>query len=1192
MALTSDRNPDMSRVMTELTRAITALNGNIADMGHSGHKTARPGSGGGGRAKPNTGAEGTEKDLKELQKTIKQTDKELKALRKGAGDTNKSFADLYDSQSQAIKGIVNNQKLSDRAHTSLVNQLHKTATSGSALGQGMQKASEKLAFLEKKLEESGNFLAEYSDALKEAGASTLLGINDNDKLRKALKKLNSEIDLSAEVKEHIARQEYKQAAELLDKEAKQSNQLRQDIGKTSRSFNNLDRQTKMLGTGLSKATDAIGLGFVKEAAKWGGAVALITNGAKELYSQFWQTASAGFGGAFMDLSINAIKLGVSLHDLTALAKENMQQVGKMGLKGFTDSLAETRLQLMQLGMTSTEAAKMRAVMNENARLTGVDIKDKGALSNAAQDQIKQYETLRAITGESMEAVAQQTKAILNDNDTMKLMSGLNKQQRVQMLQSINAERVRLTTMGLTNDAAMGVIKTFQSIQNAKTIDRVDMGNKLMAAAASMGLDPSEAMKANQIAQKGAAATPEEAKFMADFQKKLGGAIDTKKKTGDLSDGIIADYAQEMSAGFAGMQDGMRQANLGREMTPGEIEQNKILGHVSKGIADSSAKIDSWMKLIQSPLLAIAAGVGGIALMLARKILPSRKKDIARDKGEDQSPSVDRSENKKGKKKVQGRAGSDALAHPDGTPMKGAGHLGSRTSDQIEHIAKSKGWVAPEDNVKGYGALDRSTKQKQADKANRARHATRAGRDADNSTSIGSQTLQERLAQHHAERARNSGPPRPYQAPRPSLLKRLGSSRIGTAVSGGGKAIGAIAGKAAGTASGLAGKGVSIVGKAAGGLARFGAKAIPFLGWAIAGIEAMQGAFDGVSKAAEIFGVDTSKQSVTTAQKVSAGIAGALNMLSFGLIPTEDTAKFLHTAATEGFDIVKGWVSDTTEFVANNAIPALYSGFKSILGFIGGAISDFFTLDTWTGIFTGNGGEGGIVSSILNSLKKAVSFAGVAVAKGLVKIGTDIVDGILNGVSDKIPGVKALKAEWAEMKKTNDDFTSKDTKWSDFDSPKEAQERKEKEAKVAEEKKKDTNKVQGTPTEVPKDNLGLVNEFGQKLTADQLAAQGIQASPSTTTSPTVGGSAANTTKDANGNTVVNNTTNNTTTAPKTEAEKLLSGILDKVTSLVDLTDKGLKIAEADFKSTTQSRLAGGPSSNGYSPSLADFMNMPI
>jgi hypothetical protein len=1164
MAITSDRTPDMSRALTDLTRAIASLDGNIGQM-NGGNSSSRPGSNGGGRAKTEAGPA---KDLKELKDTIKQTDKDLKSLRKGIDDTGKTFDKLYDVQSEAIKGVVNNQKLSDKAHEKLIDKLHKTATAGSALGANMQSAAEKLAFLETKIEESGTFLAGYSDALKEAGADTLASIDDYAKLRKTLKKLDKDVELSADVKEHIAKQEYKQAADILDRQAKDSNKLRNDVKKTSNSFNFLNKSSQALGTGLNKATDTVGLGFVKEAAKWGGAVALITGGVKEVYSQFWQTASSGFGGAFIDLSINAIKLGVSLQDLTSLAKENMVQVGKMGMKGFVDSLAESRLQLMQLGLTSVEAAKMRAVLNENARLTGVDIKNKGELNSATQSQINTFATLRATTGETLEALASQTKAILQDTDTQKVMASLNKQQRVQMLQNINLERTRLTTMGLTNEAALGVVKTLNSISNMKATDRIEGGNKLMAASAALGMDSGDAQKAAGILQKGRNQTGDDKKFLADFAKQMAAKQD-EAQSGDLNSQMIGNVTEEWSSILNPIADNMRQGNLGRAMTPAEVQANKELGKVNAGIADSSAKIDSWMRLIQSPLVAIAAGVAGIGLIMLKKAAAGKKGSGDSGSGDSSSP-----ESGSGKGKVKGKAGSSTIAHADGTPMAGTS---GNASPQIDHIArKGFDYKGPED--KGYGALDRSAKQRQADKAYAGAQRDGSGRAKTNSSSIASGPLQERLKQAKMDRERFAGPPREYTPPQPSVMDGI-KKKFGSAAS----SVGGAAGKVGGAVGSIASGGAKLVTGAVAKMAKFALKAVPFVGLAIAGFEAISGGMEAVNRAGEIFGVDTQKQALTTSQKVSAGIAGALNTISFGLIPTDSTARLINDVATDGVGVLTDYAEKGIQYFYNTAIPALYNGFKSVLGFVWDAI---------TGLFTGGDGSGGksITSTIMDALVRSVKFMGTIVLKGIMQVGADLIGGIADKIPDWLGGA-AIRENVKMMK----GFASEETKVSDFDNELQAKERKERDAKKVIRDKanaKGDAKVQGTP-DTPTDNLGLVNQYGQALTADQLAAQGVQGKPATSVSPGVGTSGPGATA-ANGgsSTTVNNTTNNTTTPPKTESENLLAGILAKMTSLVDLTDKGLKLAEQDYKTSSTQRLIGNSNDPGYSPSLASFMNMSI
>jgi len=1248
----SDRTPDMSRVISDLSKAINQLVAKMDNLGGSG----RPGSStGGGRAKPKDQVDTKEaqKNFKNLSNTARDVEKEINALRRGFSNTTKTLRDLYEAQDDATRGMIKSGDLSKKAQKDLIESINNSIRHYSFMGQSMANAGKKAEFLEEKLEETGKFLGQYGEILKEIGEQSLSSITDNDKLRKALQKLNKEMVLSDEVQEMIRKNEFTRAARTLDDEARNANIIRTSIRRTSTSFGGLQRVTDGLRDGVEKATLAIRSGITHEAATLAGSMAVIVTGAKEAYKQYWETASAGFGGAFVQLSMTAINLGISLQSLTNITQANMKLVGKMGLRGFTDSLKESQQQLMQLGLTTEQAAKARAEMNQVAFLTGVDMRDKAALSKATNAQIADYEHLRAVTGESIEALAAQTKAILMDNDSTKIMSSLNKAQRVQMVQSINMERKRLVTMGLTNEAAINVIKTFQQIQNSKVADRLDASAGAMAAASAVGMDPAKAAKAASILQRGRAAMkdPENAKFMADFSRELTSKTDALAGKGDLNSQILGEYADEASQALTGMKDSMREANLDRGMTPGEVEANKAIGRVPAEIASVSAKIESVGQILQSPLTKILVGVLGIGYLLAKNFAKlGKKKDRDDDDGPDKKNKTsgtdadgDKKPGKKGNGKVGARPGS-VVQDPD------------RFSSQMGQVAKKHGWTPKQQYQEaGLPGHQQITRQIQADKAFKERR--KAG--LENSTSIGSQTLQQKIEENRkkvqARIERDNalqGPPAPPRAR--TLADRIDDARERTGrrtqgalhrvreassqrrqqmvdsvngfgdritrramESAPGRTVGALGRAGSATVGAVAGGARSAAGAVAGGASRamggimsLGAKAVPFLGVAVAAIEGLKGAMDGVNRAAEIFGVDTKKTALTSAQKISAGIAGALNTLSFGLIPTDGTARLLNDVATDGVQIITDYAEGAVEWIVNNGIPALYDAFKSVMGWIGGAITDALSPSTWIAAFTGEGGDGGIVNTILRSLVKGVQFMGTALMKGAIKVGSDLIEGMINLIPDWAGG-KSAREGFAKLKAESANggligFASTDTKFSDTDTPEEAKKRKEREAKKAardkksksdqhEEDRNGNSTVQGTAPTPATDNLGLVNQHGEALTRDQLAAQGVQASPASSGTPSVD-NPSGAPQAAPGGASGGSGSSPTPSQPtKTAEETLLGSILTKVTELVEITDKNYKLAQEDFKLTsTRQRLGTTPQmgTDGYAPSLSTFLNMPM
>ena len=1206
----SNQNQDISRQLTQLTNVLNKLAESL-DGGSRSRPGASAGAGAGRAAKGGAASlDLTAKSIKELNAHLKEVDKTLDKLNTGAADVTHTHRDLYKAQSDLIKTTVSGGKKTEAQQQKLLEQINNNIKGHSILGKSLTDAAKSAEEFNQMAERTGEFLAKYSETLKKAGHSALSNITDADELSKALHKLQSEMDLGAEVQELIRKKDFAAAAKKIDADAKNAVVIRNDIKRTSQSFNNLVNVTNGLKTGFSKATDAIGLGFVKDIVTLGGSAALIFEGAKEAYNQFKTTASAGFGAEFIKLSGTAIKLGISLEALTKITKENMTLIGRTGLQGFTDSLKQSQIQLMKLGLTTEEAAKTRALINENAFLTGVDISNKKALNASSDQQIKVYEDLRSVTGESIEVLAQQTKSILQSNDSMKLMAVLNKSQRVQMLQDINLERARLTTMGLSNDAAIEVIKTVQSLKNEKTTTRLDQSAKIQAAGAATGMDAAETDKIAQIMLKSKGSrSAEDDKALTDYSRKItqASAKQFQGQGAGIGDQLVGDYVDDLLGPIKDLGEKQNGANLDRGLTEEQKSANKAMGRVPAAVAETSAKIESGFQLIHSPLLKIAAGVVGILGWLALRAYKKSKGEGKPESILDKIPGLAGFGKKDKEPGLTDRTRPGKLPgehpmkivvaccdddHKMGRGGKGRESTGANGPKSTYHDTPEKG-AKPGKSVQGrrkFQALESAAEGPSGfGRLSQVENKVKgAGLE-----SLGSDRLQQRIAANRkavAARVPLDAIPGPQRIDLPQ--NNLPKSKLGKVTGGIGK---------------IAGKGMGLLTEGVGKIASLGAKAIPFLGIAVAAVEGIMGAFEGVGKAAEIFGVDVNKQALTTSQKVSAGIAGALSTISFGLIPLDSTARLLNDVAEDGVAVLTDYWEEGMEFFYNKAVPAIWDGFKSVLGFIGGAIVDVLSPKTWISVFTGEGGNGGIVQSILSSLWHGIEFMAVALTKGVVKFGADIMD--------KITGMlpKFLVPEALQNLGAKNTWASSDTHMSDFDTPEQSAARQVRKDKRAKRDKADKGEsgpgaVQGTAssgndgTQPPKpvqgtssndgpDTIGLVNSYNAQLSDDQLRAQGIQATP--TEGNQAGAVTANKStpnqKDEHG-TTVNNTTNNTTAEPvKTKSETILSDISDKLTTLVELQTKELNMKEDLMKlSSTASRLSGGKG-DGYSPSIQSFMN---
>ena len=1211
---------------------------------------------------PQFDIKGANKDLRAFQNTLDDVEKKLNKANSAQDDYTKILKKSYGAQNSLFTAMAGHEKLVGQTLNNFESALQKSIKKQSMFGESIEKQVKTLRDFEKVLEETGEYLADYNDALKESGEQQLSNIQDSEKLRQIMMKLGSSMKISKEIRELIDKRDYAGAAAKLDSEAKNASTIRKSVLNVKGEFDDMAKTTAALKSGISTVADAIGIKFLAQIATLGGSVGLIWNGVKQAYNQFWNTASAGFGNVFMGMSRNAIMLGVSLETLTKIAKDNKNQIAQMGFDNFNKSLKQTQSQLMQLGLTTEEAAKTRAALNDLAQVAGVNVRDGASLSNSVQNQIDQFHTLSAITGQSIEELAAQTKGILKSADSQKLMLGMSRQQRSTMLDSINAQRTQLVTMGLSNDAALKAIDTFNSLNSAKTTDRVEQAYKAQAGMNILGMG-AEGAELKELLLKGKSQTNDDKKRITDIMgeaAKRKGDLDSDPT--NLTQGIQGDAGFEL-IGQKLTDMGTDKANSeNNKLSPNEVANAKELQKVSSGVADTSAKIESFKQMVQSPLFAIAAGVVGIAALLSTSLgkgmLNTAKQFVTGKKTN--MVSMDELASTVGKSVEQGFDTKKSIN--SGSVQEQHGLMRCI----IENNKPIPVYIVGSDSVGGKNGTKNNfekhtTKEGEIESLQKARREatlgqTVSGRETINGTSIGSDKLKSVLARNGDsiaarkqeiayQDALRSGSR--FNGPQPSPLPLSPETTFGrikrnmvqakdsvvdsakakygtlkTSITNPGATLSSAAGSLSDYGKGAIDAiknpistikgGFGSIGRGMAKVANVAMKAVPFIGLAITAFEAYQGAMDGVSHAAEWFGVDTTKQALTSSQKISAGIAGALETLSFGLIPGPETARFFNDVATKGPGVISDIITDGMETVFNKIIPAIWSGMKWMWGTIFDGIVDLLSPSTWIKLFSGEGGgEGnGIVSTILNSVWEGVQFMALAMAKGIFKIGFDIVN-YFKKQKDKF--MKMLGFEVEESKGPEEGsieaYVSTDTYMDDVrgEKSKAAHNERVKAKNIRDSQSKGTAvgpngesaKVVATDYSAEQ-QIGYKTQFGQSLTPDELAAQGVKtiSASSITNTPSVSNPSTGqpTQKNSDGSTK----TVDQKKADKTPSEELLSGILDKMTTLVDLTDKGLKISMNDStvaKSLgTSNSISQMPSKNtssaGWQPSYSDFLNNPI
>lgn len=1100
------------------------------------------------------------KSIAQLAKTLSTYQKDMEDYHKGISTSGRTYGELSKAQSSLLSTMIQHDRVTSGAQDKLKDQIKDSISSQSALGKSLAEGATSMRELVERLGESSDALEDYERTVSDGTKSNIRNLKSQKAMKAAFDEI-AKTTLATDTKlgrmggnfeefSKLSKSSQKAAfAEIADK-VKANHDIIKTSQSVTQSFMGLyvwsDRLRMVTGE-VSKAFSGQ-VGWMGQMASAAGAIALVVGGIKGMYGDFRKLSGVGLANSFMESSMGAIRMGVSMDEFTKMMKTNQNQLAQLSLTGFIDNVTKNQDKLIALGEGTDSAARGIAAMTNSAVQSGIDIRNDTALQDSIDKQVRSFTVLRALTGQTSEEFAKTNQQIMGTADFTKKMAVLDKTKRKQLLDGINKERERLSLMGLSNEQQVSYLNTINKMLGATVVDRMgDTRTSLMQTAGMAGESSAVIQKLDNILLKGDNASAPEMKFMAEKLEKYAAILAQQQKDAyAISTGLgnsIENQQNVVVKGIKSLMDNAVLANVSQD-TKG-VTGTELDARIAQATLDGSAvtmvkSISQLESALKNPMVATAAGVAALVVLATIQLKRnSTSLKLFGEKGK-----ITSSPKEKGKlfgglrnsikslgAKMDDRASKYAFTGGSKGAIKqtlgrGAALGGMAIKDPLAKLSKGiTGAIAmPIKNLKS--AYDDAAGDGGVKYAKKGMHFGKIQYNDENGKtrfqSDGSSLRQRKNENESNFKARRQGHQERYESLKKTIHRPEKERK-----SSGRKAVTKKIFKAP---IKMMGGLFSSVGRAAGAIGSMGAKAIPFIGWAIAGYQAIKGGLDGAAKANEIFGLEATK-TATSSQKLSAGIAGALSALTFGLVDINSTALTLdswlksengniadrlQTTISDSVSSFGMWLGEAAEMIPNAISDGMSWLVSSIISGIGTAVAV-----VWDLLFDGGSEEtkkfsgmvssfmGGVADVFINSFK----FIGDSIISMVSKAINSLYEGVYSWFSDEKPD-KLINTK--EVKYGNRTSMFSD----DYEKENEAiaKERKIKKAAIkarakgyAEEdkirakkatvEKKAVTQGKSRQTEAERlrkarlsaiKNIGIVNGINSKLSEEQLAAQGVDA----------------------------------------------------------------------------------------------------
>ena len=340
---------------------------------------------------------------------------------------------------------------------------------------------------------------------------------------------------------------------------------------------------------------------------------------KPIINDFFALHRVGIAGsaALSGMYVDAIKMGMSLKDYTALLIANSNAVVRFGnMREFNDTLFRTNKQLLGIGIFGEEAAKLSGALTSSTVSLGIPM---DRMNGAMDAQIQTFARLRKTSLLTADGFQQIITELGNNADVQAELLGLGAEQRAQRFAEIAQTRTLGLSLGMTKEQSDKLGQALLETRKLTAVQRFGAAGRIRQAGAITGMDAGQSEELARLARK-KRRTPEEDALFLQLGGTLQAGIERMMNSGDISQENIAEQLQEQlnSTGIGKALEAAGQARLSQDA--GQAGVNKDFAQGSQKLSQAAQMLLEYATyakgLAENPIVsAITSALGSSAFAL-------------------------------------------------------------------------------------------------------------------------------------------------------------------------------------------------------------------------------------------------------------------------------------------------------------------------------------------------------------------------------------------------------------------------------------------------------------------------------------------------------------------------------------------------------------------------------------------------
>lgn len=349
----------------------------------------------------------------------------------------------------------------------------------------------------------------YEDVLRVQRRSLMSNVNAAEQLYQEFMKLDPNV------------KGYQKAVDTIAKEMDKTGYSLEDFSgytaDAAGTMKKLNENAKEGAKGLKEVADS-SASVANRGKALGKIFSFLGGAALEIGQYFLNSAKAAMKYGTVAAPVASLLAGMTPSDFAKLQKDNIQ-AARSGFKSLTEFNAK-----VDAGASSL--FDYTGSLEAGARLTASNLSTFRTFSNNTsmqndfvEKQNKIFISMNRTISTTAEEFQQLNEQLLNNNDVQAQLYKLDSQQRIAYFQDLELATKRLQIEGLSQEAAMKVVSTFQQLAGQTPQERLKQAAKLQAIGGAIGLNSPDLNKLADLIRSGAR-TPEAMQEMADIEGRI------------------------------------------------------------------------------------------------------------------------------------------------------------------------------------------------------------------------------------------------------------------------------------------------------------------------------------------------------------------------------------------------------------------------------------------------------------------------------------------------------------------------------------------------------------------------------------------------------------------------------------------------------------------------------------------------